>query len=164
MSQPAYRCGMTLVEVMMTVVIIGMLAAILIPSVNMAIRGRQNAECARKLHAAAEAFALYRSEVGSYPADRNPGIIPPEMAAYYFPYYKISWWTSATDLGGLWDWDELKYSATWGGHSPIISISLSNPTADTEQMRDLDGLVDDGNLSDGRFIQIGTQYHYILED
>jgi len=159
MSQPAYRCGMTLVEVMMTVVIIGMLAAILIPSVNLAISSRENAQCARKLHAAIEAFELYRSETGGYPPDQ---IVPAEMGvadmtAYYFPYYKIDWWGAATELGGRWDWDV-------GYHGYNFSVSIWCPTKSEEQMKDFDKLIDDGNLNTGNFRQRESQYHYILED
>lgn len=156
MTKPCSRDGMTMVEVLMVVVIIGLLSALLVPAINLAIRGRQNAECARKLRTAVQAFELYAAEVGSYPADRYPGVVPPEMAGYYFPYFKIDWWDSASELGGGWDWDN--------GYNFDFSVSISSPTASAEQLAEFDRLIDDGNLNSGNFRKVGSQYHYILED
>lgn len=156
MKQPGYRQGMTLVEVLIAVAIIGLLAILIVPAVNLAIRGRQNAECARKLHAAIEAFELYAAETGGYPANKNSGETPPEMVDYYFPYFKIDWWGDITELGGHWDWDN--------GYHFKYSVSIAAPTKSPAQMEDFDKLVDDGNLDTGNFRNVGTQYHYIIED
>jgi hypothetical protein len=42
-------------------------------------------------------------------------------------------------------------------------VSISAPTASTDQMTDFDRLVDDGNLATGNFRRVATQYHYIIE-
>lgn len=139
----------------MVVVIIGMLAAFLVPVINLTVRRRQNANCAYKLRTAVEAFELYATETGGYPADKNPGEVPPEMAAYYFPYFKIDWWGEVTDLGGHWDWDN--------GYDFKYSVSISSPDKSVEQMTEFDHLIDDGNLSSGNFRQVGSQYHYIIQ-
>ena len=159
MKKTADRRGMTLVEVMLTVMIIGMLAVVMIPAIKSSMRGRDNAECARKLRVAVEAFELYAAETGGYPPDQA---VPsettvPEMAAYYFPYFKIDWWADATPLGGRWDWDV-------GYHGYAFSVSIWKPDVSEEQMTDLDRLIDDGDLTTGNFRRQGTQYHYILED
>jgi prepilin-type N-terminal cleavage/methylation domain-containing protein len=152
----ALNRGMTLVEVLLTVGIVALLATFLIPALNAALRGRENAECARKLRAAVEAFSLYTADTGGYPADRNPGVIPQEMVDYYFPYFKIDWWSDATELGGRWDWDN--------GYHFKFSVSISVPTKSAEQLTEFDRLIDDGNLDAGNFRKVGTQYHYILEE
>ncbi len=135
--------------------IIGMLAVALIPAINLALRSRQNAECARKLRAAVDAFELFAAETGSYPAERSSGVVPPEMADYYFPYFKITWWDEITELGGRWDWD--------AGSDFKYSVSISAPTKSASQMTEFDKLIDDGNLSSGNFRQVNMQYHYIIE-
>jgi len=155
MTKPDSRHGMTLVEVLMVVVIIGLLAAFIIPAANLAIRSRENAHAASKLRQAVTAFTMYFSEMASYPADKNPGQIPPEMTAYFAELNIDDWWSDATELGGEWDWDN--------GYHFKYSVSISAPTRATSQMTDFDKLVDDGNLSSGKFRQSGTQYHYIIE-
>lgn len=153
--------GMTLVEVLITVSIIGMLAAVLIPAVIVVQRGKQNAECARKLRVAAEAFELYAAETGAFPPDQNcPGdTTVPDMEAYYFPYFKIDWWGDATELGGRWDWDV-------GYHGFAQSVSIWCPTVSAEQLLELDRMVDggDGDLATGAFRKVGSQYHYIVRN
>lgn len=157
MTNPSYRRGMTMVEMMLVVVIIGMLAAFILPAFNQAVLSRKNAQCATKLRTAVAAFELYRSETGGYPADQ---IVPSEttvaaMQAYYFPYFNIDWWGAATELGGRWDWDV--------GYNFKVSVSIYQPSASQEQLTDFDKLVDDGNLSTGFFRKVNTQYHYIIE-
>lgn len=149
--------GVTLVEILLAVAIISVLAAFLIPSVNLAVRSRQNAECARKLCAAVEAFELYAEDKGGYPPNGQPGVIPPEMADYYFPYFKIDWWDAGTELGGSWDWNVNENGIRF-------SVSINTPAKSQTQMEELDRLVDDGNLATGRFRKAGMQYHYVIEN
>lgn len=155
MKQPGYRQGMTLVEVLMAVAIIGLLAAFIIPAFNLALRSRENAQTASKLRTAVAAFEMYRSEFGIYPADKNPGQIPPEMTDYFAELNIDDWWSQPTELGGGWDWDN--------GYHFKYSVSISNPNKTPAQLTDFDKLIDDGNLSSGNFRQSGTQYHYIIE-
>lgn len=151
------RNGFTLLEMLLAVSIIGMLAVVLIPTFNLAMRSRQNALCANKLRMAVEAFELYAADEGAFPPSGQPGVIPPLMADYYFPYFKIDWWGNTTELGGNWSWNiDLD-----GIHA---SVSINAPTALQPQMTDLDRLIDDGNLATGRFRQVGTKYNFIIEN
>ncbi len=154
MTKLDHRNGFTLIEVMIAVSLIVLLMAVIVPAVNSAKKSRENAQAASKLRRAVAAFEAYRSETGSYPADKNPGQIPPEMTDY-FASLKINWWSSGTELGGGWDWDN--------GYNFKYSVSISAPTRSVEQMQDFDKMIDDGNLSSGKFRKVGTQYHYIIE-
>jgi prepilin-type N-terminal cleavage/methylation domain-containing protein len=156
MKGKSNKHGMTLVEMLLTVAIIAMLSAFLIPAISRAIRGRENAECARKLLLAVQAFEMYASESGNYPAENAPGAIPPEMEPYYFPYFKIDWWDAATELGGSWDWNN--------GGDFTLSVALSAPARPAGQLTEFDRLVDDGYLDTGKFRQAGNRYHYIIEE
>lgn len=154
-----HKQGMTLVEVLMTVSILGLLAAFIVPAVTKAIERRENALCASNLRIAINAFELYRSEMGGYPPDKTPAVIPPEMTDY-FNDLGIDWWTETTDVGGRWDWDN--------GYHFAYSISIASPTASQDQLEELDALLetgdDRGNLETGDFRKVGSQYHYILEE
>jgi prepilin-type N-terminal cleavage/methylation domain-containing protein len=154
MIHPVYKRGMTLVEIVIAVSIIGLLASFIIPAVNLAVRSRQNTECARKLRQAVAAFEMYRSETGIWPADKTPAVIPPEMTDYFAEMNIDEWWTDSTELGGRWDWDN--------GYNFKYSVSISNPSK-TGQMTEFDKLIDDGNLNSGNFRKVNTQYHYIIE-
>jgi prepilin-type N-terminal cleavage/methylation domain-containing protein len=156
MKRRLNKAGMSLVELLLAVSVLAMLAAFLIPAIQAAIRGRENAECSRKLRTAVEAFSVYAADTGSYPADKNPGEVPPEMEAYYFPYFKIDWWEAPAELGGQWDWDN--------GYNFKFSVSIASPSRSQEQMEEFDRMVDDGVLNAGRFRKVGTQYHYIIEE
>jgi len=159
MNKPEYKRGMTLIELVLTAAIIGLLAALIVPAVNFATRSRENAQAARKLQTAVEAFELCAAETGVYPPDQS---VPSEttvplMEDYYFPYFKIDWWGDATELGGRWDWDV-------GYHGFNFSVSICSPDSSQDQMEDFDQLIDDGNLGTGRFRKVDNQYHYIIED
>lgn len=150
------RTGMTLIEILMVVSIIGLLAVCLIPALRHSMRQRANLEAATCLRTALSAFEMIASEQGAYPPDKTPGVIPPEMSAYYFPYFGIDWWTDKTPLGGFWDWDN-------GYHYPF-SVSIHDPERAVEEMAVFDALIDDGDLETGLFRRHGIHYHYILEE
>lgn len=157
MKTPAYKSGMTLVETLISVAIVGVLAtAVFVPAVTLSLRCQQNAECAYKLRTAVAAFELYASESGGYPPDRQAGSVPPEMADYYFPDFKIDWWKADAELGGKWDWDVDQDGVNF-------SVSINEPTKLQPQMEEFDQLVDDGNLATGNFRKSGAKYRYIIE-
>ena len=151
-----YKKGMTLVEVLMVVAVVAMLGAFLIPAITTMLRQADNASAASQMRQAVSAFELYCSEHGSYPEDKNPGQTPPEMVAVFADMGIDEWWASSTDVGGRWDWDE--------GYHFAYSVSIAAPTASSKQMTRFDALVDDGDLSTGKFRAIGSQHHYIIEE
>lgn len=149
--------GMTLVEMMITMSIIGLLAGMMVPAIRQSIRQRENLQAAETLRTAVSAFQLYASEKGEYPQDRTPGVTPPEMAAYYFPYFKIDdWWEDKTPLGGYWDWDN--------GYNYAFSVSIHAPERSLKQLEMFDAMIDDGDLSSGTFRRFNNHFHFILEE
>jgi len=143
-SPPA--SAFTLVEMMMTLAIISLLCALIVPSIARAHRYKENSLAADKIQRAVNAFAVYKADKGGWPANAFPGVVPPDMAGYYFPAYGIDWWGDAPEIGGVWDWDFLTYDG-----KKYAVICIANPTVDDRQLRELDQMIDDGDLSTGDY-------------
>jgi prepilin-type N-terminal cleavage/methylation domain-containing protein len=146
------RAGFTLVEIMITITIIGFLAAMAIPAFTLMRQRSQNARLANDLRSFSGAFQTYIMENSDWPADVSPGVVPAEMAGSL-----SSAWTMPLACGGQWEWD-------YEPSTPLIAITLYNPTAPLTQMLALDRLIDDGNATTGRFRQNGTEWNFLMED
>jgi prepilin-type N-terminal cleavage/methylation domain-containing protein len=68
------RRGLTLIEVLVVIGLIGLLMALLLPSLAAARQQARRVGCASGLRAVGHAFNLYKSELGRYPTpgDRDP--------------------------------------------------------------------------------------------
>lgn len=143
--------GFTLVEIMIVVVIIGLLAALAFPAFQKVRHRAQNTAFAndlRQVRAAAEQYIL---EMGAYPEDGYPGSFPPALVEY-MPTDIAS---RPTPVGGFWDWDCDQFGFKAG-------VSVYEPMADEGQMLEVDRLVDDGDLSTGRFRARSQGYIYVI--
>jgi prepilin-type N-terminal cleavage/methylation domain-containing protein len=145
--------GFTLTEIMIVVSVIGLLAALGIPKMLESGRRTRAARFAREIKAAGHAFVQYAFDHGAYPADKTPAQMPDGMAPYLagFP------WFEETVIGGQWDWDYGVFGVTAG-------VSVKAPDWESEQVRLIDELIDDGNLAGGHFRQRSGGYIYILEE
>lgn len=143
----------SMVEMLMVVMIIGLLAAIAIPTM---IRARQNSQVARFIHdvgVAAAAFELYRMEHKGYPPDTTAGVIPAGMEAYLTGFR----WSQGTALGGLWGWDVGRF-----GVAAQVTIFLGGNVRE-EPWIDIDRRMDDGNLETGKFRRRPGGFAYVVE-
>jgi prepilin-type N-terminal cleavage/methylation domain-containing protein len=143
--------GMTLVEVMVVVVIIGLLAATAVPAVQRHQRRTQNTRFINDLRVIRDAIEVYTFEKGRYPRDGNAGL-PPELN----PLFPPERWSRPTPIGGAWDWDYKQFGFTAG-------ISVYQPTVNPGQMREIDRMIDDGDLDTGIFRSRSAGYIYILQ-
>jgi len=137
---------------MIVVAIIGLLAAIAIPSFVRARETSLNTRFAADLNVATGAFIEYAQEKGNYPPDVLPGIVPAGMDDFLLRMH----WTESTSLGGEWDWDYKQFGCTAG-------VSVHGPTAGVAELKRLDKLIDDGDLSTGNFRQRSAGYIFIIE-
>jgi prepilin-type N-terminal cleavage/methylation domain-containing protein len=146
--------GFTLVEIMIVVSIIALLAVMALPSFLRAREQAQNTKFINALRIATGAFDMYIMEHNNYPPDVNRGIVPPGMALYFGPTLD---WTKPTPIGGNWDWDYNQFGFTAG-------VSVVGTNASQQQLQDIDTKIDDGNLSTGRFQDVGaTRYTDIMQ-
>jgi type II secretory pathway pseudopilin PulG len=140
------------VEIMVVVVIIGLLAALAVPTFLRLKHSAENSRFLNDLRIFVQAFETYATQNGGWPANVGPGAIPPGMAGDF----RSSDWTAKTPVGGHWNWDH-------GRNGITAAISISGVTADEAQMTEIDAKIDDGDLSTGLFIKASDRYMYIIE-
>ena len=148
------RAGFTLVEIMIVVSIIALLTVIAVPSFLRARQRAQNAKLVNGLRIASDAFQMYATEHGDYPADVNRATVPAGMDLYFGANFDF---TKPTPIGGNWDWDYKQFGFTAG-----VSV-IGSGVGDT-RMSEIDATIDDGDLNTGGFQNTAAdRYTSIIE-
>jgi type IV pilus assembly protein PilA len=147
------KAGFSLVEIMIVVAIIGLIAAMAIPAFSKS-RGKSKVSIfSNSLRLATDAFELYAMENGPYPVEANPAAVPAGMAEY-MPQ-RVDW-ANRAPIGGQWDWDN-------NVHGLDKAVSVIGDNLNEDRLRDVDALMDDGDLNTGVFRKTGaTRYSYLL--
>lgn len=136
---------------MVVVVVIGLLAAIAIPSYLKSSTRSQATTIANDFRVYSSAFQIRATELGTWPEDVNRGVIPPEMQGHLPKFDQPS------ILGGAWDWDKGSV-----GYKAAVSLVDANISGSLAQK--IDKVIDDGNPSTGNLVVNGTRIIYILEE
>jgi len=152
MSVSKNSLGFTLVEIMIVVSLIGMLAAIGIPTALEASWRARESRFSRDIQTASHAFLNYALEHGDYPADSHLAL-PPTMVDLINPQI----WADPTPLGGNYNWEG---PDTY----PFAGLSIFQPTADIKWILTLDGMLDNGDLATGNFRMVAGRPTLIIED
>lgn len=148
----------TLVEILIVVVILGILAAIVVPAFAGATDEARKASFIRDLKTFADAVEMHSIRTGFYVGDSSSGEFPPELEGYI----DEGEWTRGTPIGG--DWDvELNEQ----GITQAVGVHFqggSNPGND--YMADVDGRFDDGDVTTGVFRRLSdsSRFYWVIAD
>ena len=153
-DQPALRRGFTLMEILIVVVILGVLAAIVIPSFASATEDTRKAAFTQDLRAFEMGVLRYQVDFGAFPPDGGSGSVPSGLE----DYVNVGKWEGGTPLGGVWD-NETDDVVTAGMG---VHFNGSGETRDAAYMADIDGMIDDGDVTTGSFRAFGDRYYRVF--
>jgi prepilin-type N-terminal cleavage/methylation domain-containing protein len=142
----------TLVEIMVVVAIIGLLAAAALPTYrHLTLRSKATAIEA-DLRAFSTAFITYNLQNGKWPADGDPGVVPPEMANALPVNFALK-----TPMGGVYKWCfDVPADGVPAKAAIIVQTVMGNPVTDDQELFEMiDRQMDDGDLEKGS-VQVGS--------
>ena len=143
-----------MLEVLAVVVLLGVLASVVASSFSDAEKDSANTVFAHDARVAADVFSAYWLQHDfTFPADKAPGVFPPEMASYLGRMD----WAAETPIGGLWDWDHNVFGVT-------AAVSVFNPDRTVAEMAEIDDIIDDGNLMTGNFRARDGGYMMVVKE
>lgn len=147
------RRGFTLVEIMIVVIIIGLLAALAIPTIHNSQKAAKGATFINDIRTYAAAAEVFSLETGDYPEDSAPRVMPTGLEEY-IPTMK---WVADTPIGGAWDFVK-------DDKGVVSAFGASGHTATNAQLMHIEAKFDDGNLSTGKLRALDSGYYYIIAD
>jgi prepilin-type N-terminal cleavage/methylation domain-containing protein len=152
------RTGFTLIEILIVVIVLGILAAIVIPQFVSATDDAARASFIANIRIFGEAAKRYMLDTGEYLEDSASGTLP----AGWEPYIQELRWTEVTPIGGRWDFelDSFGIKSAYGVH-----FNGEGDTRDDAYMQEIDALIDNGDLTTGPFRKLaGDRYYWVLEE
>jgi prepilin-type N-terminal cleavage/methylation domain-containing protein len=162
-------CAFTLVEIMVVVVIIGLLAAMVLPTYRIVTLRSKASTVVNDLRTFSTALITYNLQSGTWPAYVGPGQIPVDANGQ--PLGLPIAFTVKTPMGGLYTWnyaDLSNPSPNVDGVPCRVAITIEtvgdNAISDDADLWSLiDQQIDDGDLSNGNVQRGSTSLVYILE-
>lgn len=150
--------GFTLIEILIVVVILGVLAAIVVPQAANAAGTAAQTAFARNAKSFADAAVMHRARTGMWIGDGSSGQIPAGFEDFIDPEQ----WENGTPIDGSWD------SETRPDFDITLGIGVHFQVAaerkDAAYMSAVDAIMDDGDLTTGAFRQFATdRFYYIVE-
>jgi prepilin-type N-terminal cleavage/methylation domain-containing protein len=147
------RRGFTLIEILVVVIILGILAAVVLPRFAGASEDARVNTFINNLKTYGVQLELYRDRFGDWPPDRAPGEFPQELAQQL----RSEPWAYPSPIGGVWDWDFEVFDVTAG-------LSIYQPAEDDGTMLKVDKMIDDGDLDTGKFHRRDSGFIFVLAE
>ncbi len=151
------RSAFTLVEVLVVVIVLGILAAMVVPKVVTAEEESAVAATAADIKTIESALQMYYASNNAYPRDVNRTQYPRELIPYFKngnPFEKLAPLGGKYDYEGPPNWNPVQISmrteSTRVGHTEADAIAL-------------DEYMDDGNLRTGVIRRDGNRTFYIVD-
>lgn len=149
-----YKKGFSLIELLIAVSVIGLMAAMAIPTFLKVTRNSRAAAFGRDIRTLSSATETYIMESGQWPPDTSSGVFPSEMAGYFSERF----FESKTPMGGRWDFEQFDSGVT-------SAVGVASPTLSEEDIAKADAIIDDGNLATGQFRKIADgMYYWVIAD
>jgi prepilin-type N-terminal cleavage/methylation domain-containing protein len=146
----------TLVEILIVVVILGILAAIVVPQFANASQDAKVVAFTTSVRTFADAAVLYQNTTGLYLEDSGTGDLP----SGWEPYVNEDEWTNGTPIGGEWDFEFQSFGIT-----SAFGVDFGADNPGDAFMILIDQGFDDGDLATGAFRKIDNdRYYYVLAD
>lgn len=148
--------GFTLVEILIVVVILGVLAAIVIPAFGSVVDETRRASFVADIKQYSDAAHLYSVQQGQFLPDGASGTVPEGFEAYI----DADSWLAGTPIGGVWDAELDSFGVT----SAIGVHFNGSESRDDVFMALIDASYDDGDLEGRLFQRIASdRFYHIIE-
>ncbi len=148
------RRAFTLIEILIVVLILGLLAAMVIPQFLDVTGDAQRTAFVNSAKIFVAGAKRYELDYGEYPDEKHG-----ELPDGFGDYIQSNKWESATPIGGDW---EAKVDT--GGVTAALGVHYEDgdPNHDPAQMLVIDEMADDGDLATGAFRQFGDKHYFFV--
>lgn len=152
------RRGFTLVEILIVVVILGVLAAVVVPQFASASDDSKIGAFVSSIRSLEEGLEMHHARTGQMVADSSSGNFPPELAGII----RESEWRRGPSIGGEWDVESGAGGIVTYGVG--VHFSGGGDWANDTAMTRIDAVLDDGDVETGAFRRIaGGRYYLVLQ-
>jgi len=149
------RRAFTLVEILIVVVILGIMAAIVVPAFAGVTDESRKAAFITEMKIFADVAEYVSAATNGNIADSSTGDVPPELA----PYIREDGWLDGTPIGGSWDVEANENGITLG-----IGVHFQGDNPGDEFMQDVDARFDNGDLDTGAFQRLAdnNRFYWVI--